>query len=695
MSESTAIDGNVSTAVAPVVAHNPRARKLRSLVWNDFTKERKPDGSYVAICNHCKKQLTASSRSGTTHLKNHLAICLSTKRVKRKKLVVRRYVVKSVDAKGDDPTVLEHSQFDQEVSRQDLARMVVQHGYRFSIVHDVGFRTFVRNLQPQFKMVSYDTVKVDCMRIYETARLRLHEVLSKLPCRLSLSIDMWRSNVGAEFMCLTCHYIDNVDNDWKLKKKILNFVQVDAPLTGEEISKTILEKLHDWAIDKKLASIVLDNCTTSDLVGRELLNSFQSRGFLLSNGDLFHVSSCVHILNLIVQESLQQTCELTNKVRACVHYVKSSQERLVKFQKAAKQEGTTQKPLLLDSPNNWASMYLMLESACQNKDSFYCLAEGDLDYPGFLSTNEWDDVKALIEVLDVLYHTMDKFTTAEKPTANLYFNEICEIHVVLKTWSTSQSHVVASMASQMLEKFEEYWGITRTVMAIASILDPCYKMKSVEYFFKVIYSDQYEAKKRIDNIHKSFINLYNEYAVQSASLSENQAFLCYVGNSSGCVNAELGNGGEPTSISRITLSDARRGLDQYLQDTSSGQPSKSDLDMYLEEPVYRPKGPLDNFDVLGWWRSFAAKYPVLSLMARDILAIPVSIVPLDSESRMLNDYLSTMDPVTVQSLICGQDWLREEAEAAGPMDAIALVSAATGLDGDADECMINEQNFSE
>ncbi|RWW66575.1 hypothetical protein BHE74_00026049 [Ensete ventricosum] len=85
------MDANDSNAIA---VHNPRARKLRSLVWNDFTKERKADGSYVAVCNHCKKQLTASSRSGTTHLKNHLVICTSTKRIKRKKLVVRRLVLK-------------------------------------------------------------------------------------------------------------------------------------------------------------------------------------------------------------------------------------------------------------------------------------------------------------------------------------------------------------------------------------------------------------------------------------------------------------------------------------------------------------------------------------------------------------------------------------------------------------------------
>jgi BED zinc finger len=73
------LDGHHTTGIIGVaVPHNPRARRLRSKVWNDFSKERLPDGTCVAVCHHCHKQLTASSRSGTTHLKNHLAICLST-----------------------------------------------------------------------------------------------------------------------------------------------------------------------------------------------------------------------------------------------------------------------------------------------------------------------------------------------------------------------------------------------------------------------------------------------------------------------------------------------------------------------------------------------------------------------------------------------------------------------------------------
>ncbi|XP_009418454.2 zinc finger BED domain-containing protein RICESLEEPER 1 [Musa acuminata AAA Group] len=668
------MEANDSNTIA---VHNPRARKLRSLVWNDFTKERKADGSYVAICNHCKKQLTASSRSGTTHLKNHLVICTSTKRIKRKKLVVRRLVLKSTDAKSEDAVSSEHSHFDQESSRQDLARMVILHGYPFNIVHHVGFRTFIRNLQPMFKLVSADVVKADCMKIYENERLRLLEVLDKLHSRISLTIDMWSSIEDAKYVCLTCHY---VDNDWQLQKKILNFFHVGSLEMGQEISKTILEKLLEWNIDGKLCTIVLDNCGTSDLVASELLGYLRVKGFLISNGEMFYARSGGQLLNIVVQTALESACEIIGRIRACVQYVKSSHERLARFQKDAEQMGIPQKQLVLDSPASWPSTHLMLKTACQYQEAFKHLAECDIESIDFPSPKDWDDVRAIIDCLEVFYDAMEKFSATRIPTASLYFNEMCGIHFLLKTRYKSPQPFIASMAKEMLEKFEQYWEFNRMLMAIASVLDPRYKMKSVEYFFTKVFDDSSEAKTRIDNVHDSFINLYNEYIGQSANSLKSQAF--YSGTSGGYSSAEFGNDGE-CKTSHITLSDTQRGLDQYLKETSSGHPARSDLDMYLEEAVHPSNNPDDNFDILAWWKYNAAKYPALSMMARDILGIPISVDLVDSDARTLNQYLSSTDPVTIECLICAQDWIGNETEVS-PVDALALVS----LEGNGDEVMV-------
>jgi hypothetical protein len=471
---------------------------------------------------------------------------------------------------------------------------------------------------------------------------------------------MWQSNTQMEYMCLTCHYIDHANDEWKVRKKILNFVHMEAPFTVDQIANLIVEKLHSWGIDRKLGAVVLDNCSGGEIVARELHRVLQPRRLLL-NGDLFQVRSCAHILNLTVQESWEQASDITDRVRKMITYVKF--ERFQKFQDISKLLHVDQKLLVVDSPDNWSSIYLMFESACYYHDVLVRLTEQEGHYDVFLAAADWADVKALTEILDVVYHAMEKFPV-ENPTANLYFNEMCEIHVLLRTWRNSPSPVVAKVAGQMLSKFEGYWDLTRPVMAFASILDPRYKMKSLEYFFRLIYADeQFTAKTMIDLIQNTFHNLYNDYKHQSSDSWKNPSVLCYSRNSSSCMGSMYSNGDDSKTFSRITLSDARRGLDQYIQETSSGQSLKSDLEMYLEEAVYRQKeGNQDNFDILGWWKSFAAKYPVLSQMARDILAIPVSIIPLDSEDRTLNEYLSTMDPSTVQGLVCAQDWLREDPE---------------------------------
>ncbi|CAN0846139.1 Zinc finger BED domain-containing protein RICESLEEPER 2, partial [Linum grandiflorum] len=61
-------------------------------------------------------------------------------------------------------------------------------------------------------------------------------------------------------------------------------------------------------------------------------------------------------------------------------------------------------------------------------------------------------------------------------------------------------------------------------------------------------------------------------------------------------------------------------VDILLASSDSG---KNELDTYLEDKVLRRSV---DFDILNWWKANSTKYPTLSLIARDVLAIPISIV---------------------------------------------------------------------
>ena len=91
-----------------------------------------------------------------------------------------------------------------------------------------------------------------------------------------------------------------------------------------------------------------------------------------------------------------------------------------------------------------------------------------------------------------------------------------------------------------------------------------------------------------------------------------------------------------------------------------GGSKKTDLDIYLSETVIKDDGP---FDILRWWKMNADRFPILSILARDVLAVPISTVASESTfsigGRVLDCFRSSLTPKLVEALICFQDWLRK------------------------------------
>ncbi|CAN1290708.1 Putative AC9 transposase, partial [Linum perenne] len=70
------------------------------------------------------------------------------------------------------------------------------------------------------------------------------------------------------------------------------------------------------------------------------------------------------------------------------------------------------------------------------------------------------------------------------------------------------------------------------------------------------------------------------------------------------------------------------------------------------------------FDILAWWKSNGSKYPTLTLIARDILAVPVSTVVSEAAfstcGRLLSPCRSRLEEETIEALMCSQNWLRNQ-----------------------------------
>ena len=83
---------------------------------------------------------------------------------------------------------------------------------------------------------------------------------------------------------------------------------------------------------------------------------------------------------------------------------------------------------------------------------------------------------------------------------------------------------------------------------------------------------------------------------------------------------------------------------------------KTQLELYLDEPKVEKTKKLD---ILNFWRGNEVRFPELSMMARDVLSIPVSSVASESAfsvgGRVLDQYRSSLKLDVVEAIVCSRD----------------------------------------
>ena len=87
----------------------------------------------------------------------------------------------------------------------------------------------------------------------------------------------------------------------------------------------------------------------------------------------------------------------------------------------------------------------------------------------------------------------------------------------------------------------------------------------------------------------------------------------------------------------------------------------NEIDKYLAENCESRRGDV-KFEILGWQKANSNRYQVLSKLARDVLAVPVSTVAFESAfstgGYTLDPFRSSLSPLMVQHLVCARDWLQ-------------------------------------
>lgn len=261
---------------------------------------------------------------------------------------------------------------------------------------------------------------------------------------------------------------------------------------------------------------------------------------------------------------------------------------------------------------------------------------------------DWNNVDSVCEYLKVFKRCTNIISGSDYPTANLYLIEVYKVKETLDKGALSEIDFIRAMTGKMKQKFDKYWGECHLLMAIASVLDPRMKKRILDLCYPVLYPPS-EAAKNIEDVSNALELMYLEYLeLHDASAKESSSSKSGLSGQSSASNVS----DEEGSVWKT--------FEEFLKDDVESS-DKSELKMYLEEGVLKGhEGP--SFNVLDWWNMHKLKYRVLSKMAMDILAVPISTVASESTfsagGRVIDPYRSTLASTTVEMLICGGDWIR-------------------------------------
>jgi Domain of unknown function (DUF4413)/BED zinc finger len=489
--EEETITEEIESTITPV-----SVKSLKSPAWSHFTKFVE-DNIVKAKCNYCGNKYMADSRIGTTNMNRHVQSC--KKRARTNDDIERGSCGKQID---------------QNVYREKLARAVLLHGYAFLWAEHEGDRDIHLYLNENVRVISRNTMKSECLKLYHNNMERVKSFLESIPGRICLTTDLWTSCNTEGYLCLTAHCIDS---DWKLSSRILNFRHVPPPHSAIVLCDVIHGMLKEWGIEKKIFSITMDNALNMDNMQENLC--YRLNNSLVCGGQFFHIRCCAHILNLVVQAGLKFITTAVEKVRESVKYVKGSEARKIKFRECVQlAEITSSKGLWLDVTTRWNSTYQMLDRAILYRQAFERLSTMDNHYVHLPSAIEWDKMIEIHKVLKPFQIITNLFSGSDYPTANLYFENVWKIQMRLSDMAKSSDPEIKQMADGMRVKFNKYWGDYSQILSFGVILDPRHKLKLVRSRYK-----QMNDERQTDVVKIRLENMFTEYSARlTTSINEDR-----------------------------------------------------------------------------------------------------------------------------------------------------------------------------
>jgi hAT family C-terminal dimerisation region/BED zinc finger/Domain of unknown function (DUF4413) len=271
--------------------------------------------------------------------------------------------------------------------------------------------------------------------------------------------------------------------------------------------------------------------------------------------------------------------------------------------------------------------------ALSYKEVFSQYALTKIDGRSILEINpeciDWRSLKEEVDYFDSINSIIDSLSNFEYPTSNQCL-QIC--------MKTNNMLGDDNWLRKLMEG--EY-----DIFHVACVLDPRYKLKLIEYLYKKIGMRNGRSIERI----RRFIEVQQDYDPSSGSNEDRQEDE----------DDQQEDSSSDCSTDEESSSTFFDGFCRYIKKRKTTK--RFEMDLYLAEELVDDTGDTP-FDLLGWWKENSLRYPALSRLAHNVLAMPTCVYNVEENLKLDLRVLEGASSELVEAAICSKDWILSDVQ---------------------------------
>ncbi|KVH88644.1 protein of unknown function DUF4413 [Cynara cardunculus var. scolymus] len=448
--------------------------------------------------------------------------------------------------------------------------------------------------------------------VFRSMRDDIRSTLEHVSSKVSITLDFWTSYQQIFYMSVTCQWIDDT---WSFHKVLLDISRVSSPCGSGEIYHTLIKVLKFYNLETRILSCTHDNSTNAVHACHTLKDDLDSQ----KSNPFCYVPCAARTLNSIIDDGLRSTKSVIAKIREFALEMNSSSEMMEEFSQLTStyQEGNWKFPL--DVSARWSGTYQMLDIVRKHEETHSRL---------LLNSAEKNAISIMHTYLEPFYKTTNDICTNKLPTVGLvlfFMDHISETITACRE-SRHSPDWLKNAAVDMAAKVRSYNDQVSNIFTyMTAILDPRIKIELIP--------ESLNLENYLEEARSHFVRNYSttHFPSMAASYGSTQ---------------ELEDGGSNVSFAEEIARKRRR---------ASMGTATDELTQYLSEPP----APIPT-DVLEWWKVNSTRYPRLSVMARDFLAVQAtSVAPEDlfcSKGDEVERQKQLLPVSSMQAILCVRSW---------------------------------------